>query len=157
MQLFEDENGNLRPVSGIKLIRSDPQKAAPFQPPVGSYVVHLLDGSSCTIALWEKMRLERIPATMLPAAPDTYLLSPPGNPGDDVPDPWRTPVIAWAITGDGELDPYTAEGRNGGVTDTPPILFPNGMVMDPHNQSWRNEADWIRHVLDERRAKELGE
>ena len=154
MQFFEDENGNLRPLSSIKLIRGEQQKPGAFQPPASGYVVQLQDGSTCTIAPWEKARLERTPAMMLPAAPDTYLLSPPGNPGDESPAPWRTPIIAWAITSDGEVDPFTAEGRNGGVTHPGPILFPNGMVMDPHDVSWRSEAEWVRNVLRERQQKD---
>ncbi|WP_242186559.1 hypothetical protein [Sphingomonas sp. CARO-RG-8B-R24-01] len=150
MQFFEDTRGCLRPVADIKIIGAKAKDTPAFQPAIDAYDVMLSDGSSCTISAWQRNNLERIPSAMLPAAPDTYLLSPPGNPGEEDAHPWRTPVIAWAITSDGEVDPYSAEGRNGGLTDAPPILFPNGIVMDPHNQSWRSEGEWIRDVLRER-------
>lgn len=153
MQFFEDENGNLRPVSEINMIRGEPQKAAPFKPPISGYTVYLRDGSTCTIPAWEKARLDRLPAKMLPAAPETYMLSAPGELGGDCSDPWRTPIIAWAITSAGDVDAYTADGRNDGLTEPRPILFPNGMVVEQHNQSWRSEADWLRDVRQQQLGK----
>lgn len=146
MQFFEDLRGCRRPVADIQLISAATKKVYLNGFAEDVHGVVLADGRDCDIADWQMARLEQMPATMIPAEPGTYVLGLPSDLGDEEPDPWHTPVIAWGITGDGTVEAYTADGRNDGLTDPRPILFPNGMVVEQHNQSWRSEADWLRDV-----------
>jgi hypothetical protein len=143
MQFFEDNYGVRRPLTMIAKIGSSLSDAPSggFQNKV--YTVTLVDGEKCYLHEYESARLNDLPMAFVPAAAGTYLLSPPGEPGDEQPESWRTPVIAWAFTGDKTATPYTADGANDGLTDPCPILMPNGMVIEQCSQSWKSEEDWI--------------
>jgi hypothetical protein len=155
MQFFEDLRGCRRPVADIKLISAVTKKAYQNGFSEDVYNVLLADGRNCDIADWQMTRLEQMPATMIAAAPGTYLLFLPDDYEGEQRGPLYSTVIAWGITGDGNVEPYTADGRNDGLSDGQPILFPNGGVVEQHNQSWSSEADWLHDVRQQRTRKEV--
>lgn len=153
MQFFEDSRGCLRPTSDIKVIYEATKEVYHHGFRQDVHDVLLTDGKTCEMDEWQRERLERTPVAILPAAPETYLLTLPQEIDDAVEHLWKTPILAWAVTGAGLPEPITADGRNDGLSEGRPILFPNGIVTHQHNQSWRSEAHWIQDVLRDRKER----
>lgn len=87
----------------------------------------------------EVARLRTPTLHLIPAQPDTYLLSAFESSDGNLD---RIPVIAWAATPDLLLRPVILGDLSRITEKAQPILFPNGMVSDPGGQCYKTLSDW---------------
>lgn len=95
--------------------------------------------TSCSLVQFQDFE-EEVSRTVFPAHPGTYCLNTWLD-GDQF-TVSRSPVIAWALSGD-IVQPITADGINDGVTsETFPILHPDGQVEEPGGDRWTTFGQW---------------
>lgn len=143
MSFFKGLDGSLYPVSQIRRVgKARLALGLSEEESVRIHIVYLESGEMVEIDILVFERLQSPPPQLIPAQPDTYLLSPPKEPGGDG---HRTPVIAWAATPNLLMRPVTLNYSNDLMAPDHPILLPNGMVTLPGGRSYKTLDDWQAH------------
>lgn len=143
MNFFKGLNGSLYPVSQIRRVgKARLALGLSEEESVRVHIVYLESGEMVEIDASAFERLQSPSPQLIPAQPDTYLLSPPNEPGGDG---YRTPVIAWAATPELLLRPVTLNHPNEFSEPGHPILLPNGMVAHLGGRSYETLSDWEAH------------
>lgn len=129
---FETTTGEAYPMRRVQRFVHDYRK--------GILRVWLDDGEAVEVkdSSWDLALAGTVQAAF-PASAGTYLLHRDSE--DKTPeDMWRTPVIGWAVTSAGFLEPITADGIERGDHV---LLLPDGQVAKPQIGSFRSiEQYW---------------
>ena len=143
MSFFKGLNGSLYPVSQIRRVgKARLALGLPEEESVRVHIVYLESGEMVEIEASVFERLQTSPPQLIPAQPETYLLSPLKEPGEDR---QMTPVIAWAASSESLLRPVTLNNPKGLIRQALPILLPNGMVSHPGDRLYKTLGDWEAH------------
>jgi hypothetical protein len=92
---------------------------------------------------------------LIPAAPGFSIIHEYiDEPTDQIPERFfRTPIIAWGLTRDGEMRPFTASGDNDAMYRSMPIETPEGTVIEPNwQQDFTDVAGYLRECELQREA-----
>jgi hypothetical protein len=87
---------------------------------------------------WE-VAVEGTPASMMPAAPGTYLLNPGVDEGKPI--AWRTNVLGWMVCADTEVRPVVLDMS--ALEKKWDVLHPDGRVERSDGTSWDSLEDWM--------------
>jgi hypothetical protein len=70
---------------------------------------------------------------------------------------FRAPIIAWGLTRDGEMRPFTASGDNDLMYRSMPIETPQGVVVEPNwQQEFPDVEAYLRECVRQRDARAAG-
>ncbi|MGZ3280890.1 MAG: hypothetical protein ACXU82_17325 [Caulobacteraceae bacterium] len=87
-----------------------------------------------------------LPATLIPAQPNTYLLALATGDSSELDVIRRTAVVAWATTMDGVLRPVTVDGV--AEVDDLTVETSDGFVTARGARRWLSVEAWLRDQLN---------
>lgn len=152
MRFFKDRRGDCYSIADIKRIgrKMDLRDGdhARF------HVVRMSDDAELAVAEYVIDEILRTPTTIVPAPPGTFLLGGVDITDTSPADVWQTPVVAFAISEDNMVTPWTADGPDDGDRQQHPILFENGMVVDQAIRSYRSIREWFDVQMEDARQSQ---
>jgi hypothetical protein len=104
---------------------------------------------------WQRFRSEAEFGPVIKADPGYWLLSYWSEPEEVI----RWPVLAWRLDlqhGCHQVITPASSGNiniSGEYEEGSAVLCPNGRLMQPGNQSWVNEAEWLEDMRNRAKAK----
>lgn len=104
---------------------------------------HRVDNTSWNVAV------KYTPATMMPALPGTYLISP-GEDESGKRKVWKNNIVGWMIGADTEVRPVVLDMSM--IDDRWTVLHPDGRVECSDGESWESVDAWLDHVAPATKA-----
>jgi hypothetical protein len=132
---------------GSRFLVSDIQHIEPITEDRPTAVVWLRGDRSVLVDKSAVERLLTLPATVVPAQPNTYVLALASGDSSELDVIRRTVVVAWALGLDGVLRAVTVDGVAGDADDLT-IETSDGFVTARGARRWLSVEAWLRDQLN---------
>jgi hypothetical protein len=132
---------------GSRFLVSDIQHIEPITEDRPTAVVWLRGDRSVLVEKSTVDRLLTLPATLVPAQPNTYVLALASGDASELDVIRRTVVVAWALGLDGVLRAVTVDGVAGDSHDLT-VETSDGFVTARGARRWLSVEAWLRDQLN---------
>ena len=132
---------------GSRYLVSDIQHVEPLQEERGTAVVWLKGDRSAMVTRPDLERLMMLPATLVPAQVNTYVLGLAAGDATELDVIRRTAVVAWGVCLDGVLRALTIDGVAEGDAHDLTVETPDGFVTARGARRWLSVEAWLRDQL----------